>query len=497
VSDDIIKFENVNFVYPKCKKNALIDINLSIKKGEFLAVMGSNGSGKTTFCKLINGIIPHLCGGSLKGTVTVDGKRTDESSVPQLALKVGMVLDDPEAQIFTSTVRDEAAFGPENFLLPLQEINERVKSALCAVGLSGFESRAPATLSGGEKQRLSIAAALAMKGDILVLDEPLCRLDPQGAQEVMSVLKDIRTQYQITIIMTSHDSEKMAEFADRVCILNNGKIAALDTAEKIFANSALLEENGVRGLTRKDAEEDKRALIFSAKIRGVPEVRNSRTDFAISVNNFCYSYSNGIRIENINVDIMENDFAAIIGGNGCGKTTLLKNITGLLRPCEGEIYIRGRNTKELSVSDISKEAGFVMQNPDAQLFCDSVFNEIAFALKNMRLPKAEIKKRVQDAMETVGLDDAGVFPHILNRADRTKTIIACVIAMGCKILIFDEIDVGNDYLGNLKIMNIAKDLHSKGFTIIFITHNMALVDKYAHRLIKMERNGIVSDWRRK
>jgi len=489
---DCIVFNNVSFSYPKSAKNALEDINLSVKEGEFFAVMGENTAGKTTFCRLINGIIPHLSGGRLSGSVIAGGLNTKDVSVPELSHKVGMVLDDPDAQAFTSTVFHEVAFGPENILLPRDEVKERVKFAVSAVGLDGFEDRMPATLSGGEKQRLSIAAALAMKGKIIVLDEPLCRLDPQGAQDVLSVIKKLKDEYHITVVMAAHESEKMAVHADRVCILKNGRIAACDSAEKIFDNNVLLEENGIMPFKK-----------FKNKYRGFADFNtdneksntNNRHDPVIEIKDFSFFYPNGTGIENINLSIAKNDFTAIIGNNGCGKTTLLKNITGLLRPGKGDIYIHGKNNKNLECSDISKEIGFVMQNPDTQLFTDSVFNEVAFALKNMRLPKTEIKKRTEEALEITGLKDADAFPHALNRADRIKTVIACVLAMGSKIIIFDEVDAGNDYNGNLRIMNIAGDLHSRGYTIIFVTHNMFLAEEYAHRLIKLERNGIVSDIR--
>jgi len=519
VSCQIINLENVSFKYPHSGKYALNELSLSVNKCEFLAVMGENGAGKTTFCKLINGIIPHLAGGFLTGTIMVDGINTAHSSVPELALKAGMVFDDPDAQIFTSSVKSEAAFGLENILLPPQEIIERVKSALFAVGLGGFEERMPSTLSGGEKQRLSIASVLAMRSDILVLDEPLCRLDPQGVEEVMSVIRDIRTRYNITVIMSSHESGIMAQYADRVCILKNGRIAALDTAENIFADTALLEQNGIEPITIKKEfttnqtnahepinkrDSHKHRTEGPAEAQSFNKVISPLKTFVISVppepkvrclrvNNLFYSYPAGGGIKNINLSIMENDFVAIIGDNGCGKTTLLKTITGLLQPQSGDIEIRGKNTKKLKVSDISKEIGFVMQNPDTQLFCDSVYNEVAFGLKNKRLSKKEIKQRVDSALEIVSLHDAEAYPHAQCRADRTKTVIACVLAMGCKIIIFDEVDVGNDYLGKIKIMNIAKDLHSRGFTIIFVTHNMSLVNEYAQRVIKMDNKTIVFD----
>jgi len=487
---DVIKFEDVCYSYPRAEKFALDGINLSVGECEFLAVMGENGAGKTTFCKLINGIIPHLSGGRLSGKVTVDGCDTYKSSVPELALKVGMVLDDPDAQLFTSTVRHEAAFGAENICLPPEEIEDRVKYALSAVGLCGFEERTPSTLSGGEKQRLSIAAALSMKGRILVLDEPLCRLDPEGAAEVMSVLNDIKTKYRITIVMAAHNNKLIAEYAGRICVLKNGKIAALDTAENILTNFELLKENGIEPLAVNSG-------IHLTFLRS-PKLADQQP--AVEIKNFCFTYPNGASIENINLTINDNDFAAITGGNGSGKTTLLNNITGLLRPSCGDIFIRGRNTKELSVSEISMEAGYVMQNPDSQLFTDSVFKEAAFALKNRRgkhrLSENEIKKRVDDALAVTGLRDADAFPHALSISGRAMTVIACVLAMGVKIIILDEVDIGNDYKGCIKIMNIAEELHSKGYTIIFVTHNISLACAYAHRLIKIDRKGIVFDGRK-
>ncbi|MDR0503677.1 MAG: ATP-binding cassette domain-containing protein [Treponema sp.] len=487
VRRDIISLKDIYYSWPRQKKWALENICLDIKEGEFLAVMGENGAGKTTLCMLFNGIIPHSAGGRLLGTVTVDGEDTAVTPVPRLALKVGMVLDDPDTQLFTSSVRHEAAFGPENQLLPADEIEKRVKQALSAAGLGGFEDRLPSTLSGGEKQRLAIAAALAMRGKILVLDEPLSRLDAQGAADVMSLIGEIRRKYQITVIMAAGESNVIAQSADRVCVLQNGRIAALDTPEKIFANNELPEKYGMEPLYT-----DVKPQNETLNVRG-----DSRAALApvIEIRDFCYSYDQRCpSVENINLSVNENDFAAIVGRNGCGKTTLLKGITGLLRPSAGDILIRGKNTKELPVSSISREIGFVMQNPDNQLFTDSVYKEAAFALRNMRrtdaaLSGTEIKSRVQDALKTVGLNDADSFPHGLNRADRTRVVLASVIAMGCRIILLDEIDVGQDYRGMRQIMNIAADLHKRGFTIVFVTHNMSLVYEYARRVITMEKNG--------
>ena len=486
----ILIFDNVTYIYPDAKIPALEGINLSVEQGEFLAVMGEIGSGKTSFSKLINGIIPHIFGGRLTGTVTVDGICTKTRTVPALAELVGLVLDDPDAQLFTSTVKREAAFGPENLLVPPQEIEKRTAEALSAVGLAGFEDRQVTSLSGGEKQRLAIASFLTMKSKILVLDEPLCRLDPDGALQVMSVIKSLQSQ-GMTVIMTTHDSVLMQEFADRVCVLKTGRIAACDTPKKIFKKSKLLEESGIQIPAKHDIYK-----VFS-KINDKNKAQVGSSP-AIQIKDFSFSYDQKtVLFDNINFTINDGDFTAIIGHNGCGKTTLLNIITGLLKFNNGDIYIRGKNTKGMPISVISKDVGFVMQNPDNQLFTDSVYKEVSFALKNMKLEKAEIEKKVDAALDTVGLQDRDAFPHALNRADRTKINIACVLAMGCKILLFDEVDVGQDYRGYIKIMNIAKELHSKGYTIIFVTHNMSLVCQYAQGLIIMEKDGTISEWKRK
>jgi energy-coupling factor transport system ATP-binding protein len=473
------------------RKYSLEGINISVLEGEFLAVMGETGSGKSTFCRLLNGIIPHFYGGHLSGTVTVDGEHTDESSVAHLALKIGMALDDPENQLFTSSVRNEAAFGPENLLFPVKEIEERVKYALSAVGLEGFKERQPMTLSGGEKQRLVIAATLAMNAKILVLDEPLCRLDPEGAAQVMSVLGELKDKHKIAVIMTAHDSKKMLQYADRVCILKEGRIACCGAAKNILSNRTLLEENGIQPPYEAD--------IYSVFTEKTDDCKEHETNIpAVEIKDFSFFYTPENPVaEKINLTIVDNDYIALIGHNGCGKTTLLKGITGLLSPSTGNIFIYGKNTSELSISEISKETGFITQNPDNQLFTDSVYDEVAFALKNAGLSKEEIKQRAENALNMVGLKDMTLFPHALSKADRTRLVFACVIAMGCRIIILDEVDVGQDYTGCLKIMDIANALYSKGFTIIFVTHNMSLVCKYARRLIIMDKKGIVTDVKRK
>lgn len=240
--DDIIQFSGVKYRYPRTKKNVLKDINLNIRKGEFIAIVGKNGAGKTTLCKCINGIIPHSERGRLRGEILVDNLDIKRTSTAILAQKVGIVLEDPETQLFTTKVMNEVAFGPENLNIPVDEILERVAWALKVVRLEGYEDRPPASLSGGQKQRLAIAAALAMKPEIIVLDEPTSQLDPLGTEEVFRVIQNLKKEYGMTIIMVSHKVEEVIEFADKVCVLHNGSIKGFDKPGIIFKDKELMDE---------------------------------------------------------------------------------------------------------------------------------------------------------------------------------------------------------------------------------------------------------------
>ena len=242
----VIRFENMSYRYPRRKNWVLKDINLEIHKREFVAIMGANGAGKTTLCECINGIIPNSAQGKMKGRVVVNGKDTQETEVAELATQVGIVLEDPETQLFTTVIRNEVAFGPENLKVDPDEIRRRVEWALKVVGLEEYADRQPTALSGGQKQRLAIATALAMGTEIMVLDEPTAQLDPLGTRDVFEVIRELKESLGMTIIIATHKSEEIAEFADKVCVLKEGTVQAYDTPRVIFSDTELLMENWIR-----------------------------------------------------------------------------------------------------------------------------------------------------------------------------------------------------------------------------------------------------------
>lgn len=246
----IIEINNLKFAYPSYKgleksPNVLDSLNLKVRKGEFLSIMGPTGAGKTTLCLALNGIIPHSIGGRFGGEILVCGVNTKETSMSELAKKVGIVFQDPESQLFSMTIEDEVAFGLENMGISKDAMNSKVKEALKAVGMENFGDRSPFHLSGGQKQRVAIAAMLAMEPEILILDEPTSGLDPIGKREVFQVVDNLRKEKNMTIIMIEQESERIADFSDRVVILNNGKIELEGTPDEVFRNVEVLRKIGV------------------------------------------------------------------------------------------------------------------------------------------------------------------------------------------------------------------------------------------------------------
>ena len=238
----ILDVFDASFRYPDAPAYSLKHINFQVRKGEFLVIMGENGAGKTTLCKMLSGIIPHSQEGVYFGDVTICGLNSKEHTLPELCQHIGIVLDDPESQIFTTEVLDEVAFSAENLEIPTDEIQRNADWALQVVRMAGYEEKDPTRLSGGQKQRVAIASALTMQPEILILDEPTSQLDPIGTIEVFQVVRELKEKYNMTIIMVTHKSEEIAQFADRVLVLHEGEVLAMDTPQRIFRNKEIVDK---------------------------------------------------------------------------------------------------------------------------------------------------------------------------------------------------------------------------------------------------------------
>ncbi len=516
-----VDVKNLCFSYVKGDENTLSNITLSAEKGKFTVIMGHTGAGKTTLLMCLNGIIPQLLNGSLTGDISVSGLNALQYRVQTLSKSVGLVLQDAETQILGRTVSEDVAFGPRNYLVPREEILERINEALSRVRLNGYESRSTDNLSGGEKQRLAIAGVLAMKPKILVLDEPTSELDPLGRDEIYTTIENLSKESEITIIAVEHASQDILQRADHLIVLSQGAVSWRGNPRDFFKSSALVEENGIkpipvgivgnrlceRGLipperiplSVDEAFDTVTDLLSGRQIimtSEAPSVRPKETQSnLVSIKNLGHVYENGkTALHEVNLDVREGDFLALIGQNGAGKTTLAKHFNSLLKPTQGSVHVCGINVGESEPEELASHIGYVFQNPDHQIFSQSVWKEVAFGLKNIGLPENEMRSRIERVLNFTHLWNLrDEHPFSLGKGERQMIAVASILALEPKILVVDEPTTGLDWRGIRRIMDLIKTLHDNGTTIIMITHDMDLVAHYATRTVVMRHGAVLLD----
>lgn len=522
--NNIIEFKNVSYLYPHSEQPALKNLSLAVEKGTFVAVLGHTGAGKTTLSLCLNGLIPKLLEGQFSGDITIAGKALSQTTIQNMAGLIGLVLDDPEAQVFGRTVLEDTSFGPINLALPETEIYYRVEKALTVVGLHGYEARDTAQLSGGEKQRLAIAGIMAMEPEIIAMDEPTCELDPQGIRDIYKTIDKLRIEKKLTLIVTEHDSAQIINRADRVVVLHQGELAWQGAPADLFRNIPQLREYGIKpvpvslagwnlyekGLISYDeipldvlsAEEVFRKLprkevkYALAKLAPKPKVNlKSQKGDIIQVSKLNYGYDSGENVlQDINLTIAQGEFVALIGRNGSGKTTLAKHLNGLLKPTAGVVLVDGLNTAKVDTKTLFQKVGYVFQNPDHQIFSISVEKELEYGLKNAGFDSAEIKRRVDRALEITELaEQRHDHPLTLGKGKRQMIALASILVLEPKILVLDEPTTGLDWADSQKILTIIRKLHVQGTTIIMISHDMEIVAGYAQRAIVVKDGQILLD----
>lgn len=516
---DIVKAADVKYSYVNDEKItfALTGVTLSVEKGEFVAIIGHNGSGKSTFAKHVNALYkPEV------GSVFVDGMDTsDDENVWEIRRRAGMVFQNPDNQMVATIVEEDVAFGPENIGVPPEEIRQRVDEALEMVDMSEFKERAPHMLSGGQKQRVAIAGVLAMQPELVIFDEPTAMLDPEGRAEVMEKAKLLNDQGKTIVFITHYMEEAM--LADRVIVMTAGSVLASGTPQEIFDNKEVLLEAGLsappqielyhrlkqRGFdylecpTSIESFADGLNLKHNGKPNEKTIIEKPKTDIAIETQNLLYTYMPNspfetMALKDVNLTIDAGEFIGIIGHTGSGKTTLIGLIAGLLKPAGGTVKVAGKdiNEKGYDRKELRRHIGVVFQYPEHQLFEETVYKDIAFGPTKAGLSEEETEKRIRHSMELMELDFDNMkdlSPFELSGGQKRRVAIAGVLALDPDVLILDEPVAGLDPQGRRHLMKLINRLNSEGKTIILITHSMDDLAENAKRVIVMNEAKVMMD----
>ena len=522
-----IVVKDVSFSYDIMDENehiaprlALDGINVSIEKGSYTAILGSNGSGKSTLAKIIDILeVPD------SGKVVIFGKDAGNDDLFwDIRSHCCVVFQNPDNQIVGTMIEEDVAFGPENLGIPNPELRERVDQALKDVGLYELRNREATALSGGQKQKLAIAGALAMHPDILILDEATAMLDPSSRDDFLALVEKMRMDKGLTLITITHDMTEALR-CDKIIVVDKGKAVLEGAPEEIFMLDNLWDYGLKRPvkfnfafeiakltgseLTKEDLVSDDALLSAIEKMLAktgikTPEAaledkRLDEAEIIMSVKDLSYTYdgSDVKAIENINLDIRKGEVLGLVGESGCGKTTLISHMNAIFRPKEGDVIIHTKDgdlscKNKKDTMKIRQNVGLVFQYPEYQLFEETVFKDIGYGLKKMKVSKEEAAVRIRDAAYLVGLTDKELSssPFELSGGQKRRAAMAGVLVMKPGILVLDEPASGLDPKGRQEMFKIIKDLRDSGTTIILVSHNMDEAAKNCDRICVIDRGKI-------
>jgi len=481
----MIDVNSVSFTYPSSAAGSpsdlvLDDCSLYLNVGNSLAVMGASGAGKSTLCSVLAGLAPRHTGGTIEGSVSIAGR--DVLTSPPEAGTVGLLFQDAATQLFTTSVEDEIAWGLEALGLDAGEITRRVDQALERFGMADVRARAPWALSGGQQKRLALAALWAMRPRVLVLDEPLGGLDPQGRREVLTTVESLRQAGTTLVTMTLHT--EMARRAQHVALLAEGRLTHPEAPASAFGDTGPLYTSHLTDL----------GVIAPTELWPDlnPSIPPDSARPAIEVAGLQYGYpGDEVVLHNIDLTVPAGQFLAIVGANGAGKSTLVRHLNGLLRPRRGQVRIQGQPISDRPTGALAREVGFLFQRPEQQLFAPTVQEEIAFGLTKLNLP--DRVGRLDRAIARFDLKEVtNTPPATLSYGAQRAVTLACLAAIHPPIVILDEPTVGLDGRGLTQLLTWLTELRAAGTTIVVITHQHDLAAR-ADRAVRLDRGTIVAD----
>ncbi len=483
-----LRVRDLTFRYRIREQPAIRELSLDLHPGELMLVAGTSGCGKTTLMRCINGLIPRSYHGELSGTVQIFGEDARGMSMAALSQKVGTLLQDPERQIVGSFVLNEVAFGLENLGIPRGEMLARVDETLDFLGILKLRDRETFSLSGGEKQKVALAGALAMRPQILLLDEPLASLDSASAQEALALFRRLADS-GVAIMLVEHRVEDVLRIGpDTVLYLRDGEQAYFGDADGMLD---VLDYHEVKLPAPVVFERAKAAPAPHFELAVKP---NGREDL-VAFDHVGFRYDPALPdvLHDVNFTVHRGDVVAMLGANGAGKTTLVKHALGLLKPTAGRVLLEGRDTRDMSVAQAARTVGYVFQSPSQMLFAPTVKEELSFGPHNLGYAPDQIQRDIAMALDVVNMADYADSPPLaLSFGQQKRISIAAVLAMRSRILMMDEPTAGQDYWNYTAFMDAI--LQMPGFdAVIFITHDLDLAISYANRIVLVSEGQIAGD----
>jgi energy-coupling factor transport system ATP-binding protein len=537
VADPALLVENYSFWFKVSGGDrvlALEDVSLSVDVGDFVLILGASGSGKSTLALNFVGIYPDYFGGYNEGRIFVNHPEKGlvnrrEIDRGQRFRTVNMLFQNPEDQIVTLTVEEELAFALENYLVPASEIPASIDRALDLVGLSGFKDRSTLKLSGGEKQRVALAAMLAMEPRVLILDEPTSNLDPVGTREVLEAVQRVRDRVDITLLLVEHEVDEVFHLVDKLLCVEGKKVQGPFSPREFIDSRGLdvrdrmglwipqasevgleLRERGVDAgpiaLTGDELVSAVKALPRAAQAPPVMGTGESASgnghpapagrvpgETVIETRDLGFSYpTRSDVLRGVSVDVRRGELLAVVGQNGSGKSTLASLMNGILKPSTGEVLVHGKSTADYKFADLAKRVAYIFQVPEKQFIRNTVADEMAHGVRALGLPEDEVESRVDGVLHSVALQERkDASPYLLSHGQKRRLSVACMVVSEPEVVILDEPTFGQDWLQAQRLMDYLRELADKGAAVTFITHDMRLVAQYADRCVAMAGGEVI------
>lgn len=496
--------QGLSFRYRLRAEPALRDVSFELKPGEIVLVAGASGCGKTTLARCVNGLIPRSYRGERTGSVTVFGREVMDTPLAEVSQQVGTLLQDPERQIVASFVRGEIAFGPENLGLPAAEIDGRIRAVAERLGLQSLLERETFTLSGGEKQKVALAGALAMRPSILLLDEPLASLDPASAYEALAVFRRLADEGTSILLIEHRVEDALAALPDRLLYMAEGEVRYLGPIDRlppaVDPREVKLPAQWVTQWARRVGAPDSNPAQGPLGRGPGPEAGEPLIRFE----GVSFAYDDGpLVLRDVSLDVHRGDLIAVLGPNGAGKSTLVKHAIGLIKPREGRVLVGGKDTRQASVAQTARAVGYVFQSPSHMLFAPTVREELSFGPANLGFSPEETRHSVAESVTALNLGSLEEYsPLGLSFGQQKRTTIAAVVAMRSRVLIMDEPTAGQDFANYTRFMDAlcratgdgaASTLTTHFDATLFITHDLDLAVTYANRVVLISEGRVVAD----